>query len=327
MYMSKNWMSAVWSWDNCFNAMATAYAYPELAMDQIYLIFDHQHETGAFPDNVNDNNVNYNFVKPPIYGIVLQKMMALNAIRDDQLPEIYDHISRVTDYWYNFRDLNNNGIPEYFHGNDGWDNGTTFDVGFPLESPDLCTYLITQTDFLTDLALKLGKKEDAVRWKNLSDFMTERLVNEFWINGHFIARKSFTGEWNRESQSLISYIPIILGEKLPTEIRNKLISDIRTSGILTKYGLATENPKSPYYEPEGYWRGPIWAPITFFIVDGLAKSGEKELAADIARRFCDMCCKSGFAENFNALTGEGLCDPAYTWTSSVFLLLIFQSMI
>jgi hypothetical protein len=27
------------------------------------------------------------------------------------------------------------------------------------------------------------------------------------------------------------------------------------------------------------------------------------------------------AENFDALTGEGLCDRAYTWTASVFQIL------
>jgi putative isomerase len=33
-----------------------------------------------------------------------------------------------------------------------------------------------------------------------------------------------------------------------------------------------------------------------------------------------MAARSGMAENFDAITGEGLRDPAYTWTSSVFLI-------
>jgi glycogen debranching enzyme len=85
--------------------------------------------------------------------------------------------------------------------------------------------------------------------------------------------------------------------------------------------LATEHPASDAYSAEGYWRGPIWAPPTIVIVDGLCSIGEVELARTIAQRFCNLCRKSGFAENFNALTGAPLCDPAYTWTSSIFLLL------
>jgi hypothetical protein len=34
-----------------------------------------------------------------------------------------------------------------------------------------------------------------------------------------------------------------------------------------------------------------------------------------------LCETSGFAENFDALTGAGLRDRAYTWTASVYLLL------
>ena len=84
---------------------------------------------------------------------------------------------------------------------------------------------------------------------------------------------------------------------------------------------ASEWPESPHYTPDGYWRGPIWAPSTYLIVDGLRRGGETALDDDIAQRFCRLCAQSGFAENFDALTGDPLRDKAYTWTSSVFLLL------
>jgi glycogen debranching enzyme len=75
------------------------------------------------------------------------------------------------------------------------------------------------------------------------------------------------------------------------------------------------------YTSDGYWRGPIWAPSTYLIHEGLADSGRPDLAETIARRFCDTIADAGMAENFDALTGQGLRDRAYTWTSSVFLLL------
>jgi len=63
------------------------------------------------------------------------------------------------------------------------------------------------------------------------------------------------------------------------------------------------------------------APSTFLAMAGLDRAGYSDPADTIAERFCRLCDKSGFAENFDALTGEPLCDPAYTWTASVFLLL------
>jgi glycogen debranching enzyme len=88
--------------------------------------------------------------------------------------------------------------------------------------------------------------------------------------------------------------------------------------------LATELTDSPHYTSDGYWRGPIWAPCTLIAVAGLAALGEKKLVRDIARRFCRLCALSGFAENFDALTGAPLRDTAYTWTSSTFLVLAHE---
>lgn len=92
-------------------------------------------------------------------------------------------------------------------------------------------------------------------------------------------------------------------------------------------GDGTQGPEhrdSPAYDSNGYWRGPVWAPSTMIVVSGLLAAGEEKLARTIAARFCRMCAKSGFAENFDALTGEGLRDRSYTWTSSVLLILAHE---
>jgi putative isomerase len=328
MYMSKNWMAAVWSWDNCFNAMATAKADKKLAMDQIYLMFDKQLDNGAFPDLINDNLTRYDFVKPPIYGITLTYLEEQNAIPNNKLSEIYERITKLTNYWLNHRDSNGNGLPEYSHGNDsGWDNTTAFDgLRKTIESADLCAYLITQMDYLSGLAKRLVKQEDSQAWGKKSEKMLDLMVKELWKEGRFVSRNPFTGkEMDTQSQSLISLLPIIIGDKLPADIKLKLISDIKNKGYLTDWGLATESTQSVLFNTLGekdvpYWRGSVWAPSTYMIVHGLKRCGEVELARLIQERFCAMCVKSGFAENFDALTGEGLCDPSYTWTSSVFLL-------
>ena len=95
---------------------------------------------------------------------------------------------------------------------------------------------------------------------------------------------------------------------------------------LTEWGLATEAPSSVYYESDGYWRGPIWAPSSFLIIDGLRRMGRMEEAKEIARRFTELCAfgAKGNYENFDALTGEGLRAPGYTWTTSVYLELLWQ---
>jgi putative isomerase len=55
------------------------------------------------------------------------------------------------------------------------------------------------------------------------------------------------------------------------------------------------------------------------ITAGLDEMGEHTLSDALKERFCIMAQKSGMGENFEAQTGDALRDPAYTWTSSVFL--------
>jgi glycogen debranching enzyme len=103
----------------------------------------------------------------------------------------------------------------------------------------------------------------------------------------------------------------------------KLVLGIRSH--LTEWGPATERPGSAEYQADGYWRGPVWAPSTVLIEDGLRRAGRTELADEISQRFRALCERSGFAENFDAITGEGLRDRAYTWTASAYLLLTAQA--
>jgi len=328
MLMSKNWMTNVWSWDHCFNAIALSYKYPELAWDQLMIMFDHQDENGAIPDSINDYIVVWNFCKPPIHGWALKKMLEnTDYIDRKRLLEIYEPLCRWTNWWLNYRDYDNDGIPQYNHGNDsGWDNSTVFIERPPIESPDLTAFLVIQMEVLSEVADRLGRKAEAQMWKEKSHTLLDKLLKHSLKDDKLSALQSGTHK-PISSQSLLLYIPILLAKSLPEKVLENLIKGLKENDMITDYGLATESIKSPYYESDGYWRGPIWAPSTMLIVDGLKESGETSLAKDIVLKFANMCSKSGFAENYDALTGEGLRDRAYTWTSSVFLILAHEYLL
>lgn len=127
-----------------------------------------------------------------------------------------------------------------------------------------------------------------------------------------------------ESSSLILYLPVLLGEKLPKEIRKKMVSMIKSEKFHTPHGLATESPASSRYEADGYWRGPVWAPSTMLILDGMMSCGETEFVRQVTREFCEMVRQSGCAENYDALTGDGLRDRAYIWTASAMLVIAHE---
>ncbi len=318
--MSKHWMDKVWSWDHCFNALALAGGAPELAWHQFRLPFDHQDEAGALPDSVTHSEVLYNFVKPPIHGWTLTQLRrAIGGLDQDELRAVYERLASWTRFWLGARRAPGRALPHYQHGNDsGWDNATTFDPERVIESADLAAFLVLQLRELADLAEHLGAPDEAASWRSGADELRQALLAELWNGSEFVARAAGTPRhWS--SASLLDLMPIVLAGELPEAVRDALVR--RIEAHLTPYGLATELPDSPHYQSDGYWRGPIWAPSTVLIEDGLRRAGSTDLADEISSRFRALCERSGFAENFDALTGAGLRDRAYTWTASAYLIL------
>ncbi|MGC9540568.1 amylo-alpha-1,6-glucosidase [Streptomyces sp. UG1] len=319
--MSKHWMDKVWSWDHCFNALALAPGCPELALDQFALPFDHQDESGALPDSVTHSEVLYNFVKPPIHGWALSRLRRRlpTPPSQEQMRETYQRLERWTEFWLTARRAPGAVLPHYQHGNDsGWDNATTFDPERVIVTADLAAFLVLQLHELADVARELGMNDEVHRWTRAAGTVQAALLDRLWADGRFVAEGVATGDtWS--SAGLLDLMPVVLGEHLPEEISSTLADHIKAH--LTPYGLATELPTSPHYLADGYWRGPIWAPATILIEDGLRRAGHHRLADDISARFRALCETHGFAENFDALTGTGLRDRAYTWTASSYLLL------
>lgn len=327
MFMSKNWMTSIWSWDHCFNALALSYGHPQEAFDQFMCLFDFQLKSGALPDNANDASLVWTFCKPPIHGWIFRKMMQHIDFTEEQLLQVYEKMSLWTKWWLKYRDLDKNGVCEYYHGNDsGWDNATVFRLSPAMETPDLAAFLILQTEVLCELAEKLVKPDEADQWKRCSEHLFDSMLSVCFKDNMPVARISRTKEIV-ENESLFLYLPILLGHRLPDAVLQNLLNGLKSDKFLTPHGFATEAVNSSFYRSDGYWRGPIWAPSSYIIIDGLREAGETELARDAAKRFCRMAKENGFAENYDALTGHGLRDRAYTWTSSVFLVLAHEFLL
>ena len=317
--MSKHWMDKVWSWDHCFNAMALADGAPDLAWSQFQIPFDHQDATGALPDSVTHSEVLYNYVKPPIHGWALAHLRTRLSLSPADLADTYTRLSAWTRFWLTMRRAPGQALPHYHHGNDsGWDNATTFDAARVVQTADLAAFLLLQLEQLATLADDLERPADAATWRRHASEIRTALLAELWDTDRFAARNPTTGS-TTASTSLLDLMAIVLGPDLPAAVRTTLARTIETH--LTAHGLATEPPTSEHYEPDGYWRGPIWAPSTVLIEDGLRRSGFTALADEVSSRFRALCEKSGFAENFDALSGVGLRDRAYTWTASSYLIL------
>lgn len=323
MYMSKLWMYNIWSWDNCFNALNLAEKYPELTFDQLKIFIDMQDEAGVYPDFVNDKFVSYNCVKPPIFVYFYEKLMRQNVYFQDEerLRVVYESTKKVVDYFKNFRTYEGR-LPHYKHGNDsGWDNASLFHQGMVVEAPDLASHLIKTLDTLSNFANQLGEKEEGENFKQEADDLFELLMVRLYDEEGFFGRVGKDAVKIEHRNSLLLRLPIIIGYRFEEEVLFKLVKDLEIN-FETTYGLATESYHSKLYKENGYWLGPIWAPVTYLMIDSLKNYGYQEVGNRLRDKYLDMTLVGGMAENFDPFTGEGLVDTSFTWTSSVFLLLL-----
>ncbi|MCC5847642.1 MAG: hypothetical protein JJU29_06050 [Verrucomicrobia bacterium] len=329
MLMSKYKMRNYWTWDHCFNVLAHWPAQPELALDQLLLAFDHQSPEGGMPCSLNDETLFWHNAKPPVHGWTLTRMRKQLDLPREVLADLYPKLCAWTDWWFKHRDDDKDGLPQADHGNDtGWDNASVFHCGPGVNTPDIPAYLVLQMHSCADLARDLGHTEESESWRARAVTLLMRMIEVLWDTerNQFISRKVIDGTV-APGDSLINFMPMVLGEHLPVDMAKAMVAAIMEEGrFLTPHGLATESLDSPYYAAEGYWRGPIWAPVLLLIVDGMKSAGFAEEAREISRRFLQLCARSGFPENFQAETGASLRDPTYTWTASVFLVLLAEEM-
>ncbi|MBO0418675.1 amylo-alpha-1,6-glucosidase [Vagococcus fluvialis] len=323
IYMSKNWMQNIWSWDNCFNALGVSKVEPELGFNQFLIFVKHQHASGVYPDFINDKFRSYNCVKPPIHAWAYQLLMNESDYfkEVDRLKLIYKSIVKTTEFWLTSRVKEIGGLPYYTHGNDsGWDNASIFHEGLPVIAPDLTAYLIQQLDLLSDWAELLDLETESKKWKEMADSLTDKLIKELYDSNkkQFIAKSMMTGREIEQHDSLILQLPIVISYRLPKVIKENLIENLM-SRFESEFGLTTESSKSLLYQVNGYWLGPIWAPETYIFFDALHRAGEIDMSKRIAEKYCLLGETGGMAENYNPETGSGNDDLSFTWTSSVFL--------
>lgn len=170
------------------------------------IMFDFQDKSGRLPDSVNDSKVIWNYVKPPIHGWTLKKILENGmTLTKNQLTEAYSALEKQTLWWINYRDFDGDGVCEYVHGNDsGWDNSTVFATVPPIASPDLQAFLLVQMDMLAELAESLGMPQESDNWKARFEKASSNFWEKCFVNGLPTAFQSGTHKVV-ENQSLLPY--------------------------------------------------------------------------------------------------------------------------
>ncbi len=98
------------------------------------------------------------------------------------------------------------------------------------------------------------------------------------------------------------------------------MADLVTDGALASpYGVRSLEHDDPRRSPRNYWRGPVWANITWLCAHGLAGHGEDEAARLLVRRLLEAAAGGGMREYFVPESGRGLGARDFAWTAALVL--------
>ena len=98
------------------------------------------------------------------------------------------------------------------------------------------------------------------------------------------------------------------------------VRDLVSVGPLASlYGVRSLDRDDPQRSARNYWRGPVWANVTWLCALALEGHGERALAEELHRRLARAVEGGGMREYFAPESGRGLGARDFAWTAALYL--------
>jgi len=336
----------VWLNDILYNAWMWGFFDVERSLENLDAVFSHQTQAGNFPCLVTGNDAWLDRTQPPIAAFVVWSLYEKTG-RKDILKRYATGLLRNLDWWWSKRQLGDIGLLCFgttLEAGDGLYKGTklaakdesTMDNS-PLHDPvpfDEVSGLLLAADvgvncmaaldgeLLEGIFNELGEFDTAQQLRERTVTHKQRIAEWLWdesrgvfanrmINGDFVSTLAPT-----------SFFPMAVDigsiDQAQRMIHGYLNNPSKFGG---EFGLPSVTRDDPAYLDNVYWCGRVWAPLNFWVWQGLKRKGFANEAAQLAEqswRLFEMNWEQRLCgENFNAETGEVLDQPDtdgfYSW--------------
>jgi len=200
------------------------------------------------------------------------------------------------------------------------------------ESVDLNSYLYAEKIYLSKMAKLLNKQKDRQEFlyqaEKVKLYIQTNMFDE--VTGAFYDlqfdpnNKTIKLLVNR-GKAAETYIP--LWAKVATKKQAKKVRDLMMDENIfnTFVPLPTVAKDNLSFDPNEYWRGPVWLDQTYFGIVGLRNYGYSKEANILTEKVFNnlegLLNDMPINENYNPLTGDPLNAPGFSWSSSMLILL------
>ncbi|MFZ0391650.1 MAG: trehalase family glycosidase [Calditrichia bacterium] len=204
------------------------------------------------------------------------------------LNEAYLSGKKFYHYWLNNRDADNDGLSEWgAHAvlesvRDGqvavWDQ-----VGWPsnFECLDLNAMLVNEARSLARMAGELGLFTEQLYWNQEAENRSQLINQYMWDEQsgfyYHVDRNdhdfSFSSPDDLKRRELIGFLPLWAGIATPQQAAQLLQHLSDPAQFWRDYGIPSLAADDGYYNPMGYWNGPVWVEWQYLIFRGLLRYG------------------------------------------------------
>ena len=200
------------------------------------------------------------------------------------------------------------------------------------ESVDLNAYLYAEKGFLKEMAEVLGYEEDAEKYTKEAKKLRKYINKEMYDEETGFYYDVQTNEDGSEKKLLVNrgkgtegWIPL-WAKAATKEQASTVVENMMDEGKFNTYvPLPTASKDNAKYDPNKYWRGPVWLDQALYGIEALQNYGYNEEAKDLTIKLFDhskgLTGDGPIHENYNPETGEGLHTKNFSWSASAFYLL------
>ncbi len=345
----------IFGWDTFFNALLLATASAELAWSTLLAGVESRYPNGNVPNWRSRRGGTPDRSQPPVGSYAALRLYRIHPDRD-ALAAAYPGLLAWSDWWVADKGgrprregltpgLLSWGsdtalvpppeqVPEWEVGACGhqraaWESGqddlplwdeAEWDPDrevLAMSAVDLCSYRALDLECLAQIARILGDEPTARRLDASRLRLTGTMNLTLWSEaaGMYLDELP-SGPSPRLAAS--HFLPLLAG--IPSRRRAMRMLDTLCDPARFRgdWVLPTISRDDPAFADQQYWRGSIWPPMNYLVLQGLRRYGFDDLASELAWKGAAMFLadrrRTGFCrENFDARTGEGRGRRFQSW--------------
>jgi len=198
---------------------------------------------------------------------------------------------------------------------------------FLLQDPLVNSILVRANQDLAQIAEVLGEDQTQIKgWEK----KTKKAINKkLWHKGHgFYDAYDLRAEEMIEVDTASGFIPLYGGIPSQAQAR-KLYKYMDSSSFCSMhekkcFSIPNYNREGEHFDPENYWRGPIWINMNWMLMQGLRRYGYVDKAESVKTDIIELVRRYGFHEYYDPIKGRGYGSTDFSWTAALFLDTVFD---